>query len=220
MYLSVGCALMNVRVALAAAARANQVTRLPELDRPDLVARIALGDDGPLDQALAALNPVSNSARRIRRRFAADPVPDEFVAALVNAAATEGAVLHQVVDPDDRLTLARLSQKADAQQITDPAYRAELRAWTTSDPTRLDGVRAAVVPHVDGTSGDEVPIRDFDSQGAGWLPSETQSSARQCLLILGTEATVPTRGYAPGKRSNGYGSRSPAPALSRACSPR
>jgi hypothetical protein len=87
--------------------------------------------------------------------------------------------------------LARLSQKADAEQIASPAYRAELRAWTSNDPSRLDGVRAAAVPHVDGTSGDDVPIRDFDSQGAGWLPGDTHSSVSQCLLVLGTDADTP-----------------------------
>jgi hypothetical protein len=191
MYLSIGCALLNARVALAAAGRAAQVARFPEPDRPDLVARIVLGGGDPVDEALAALNPVVELRQTNRRRFAPDPVPDELVATVVNAAAAEGAVLHPVVRPDDRMALARLSQKADSQQITDPAYRAELRAWTNNDPTRRDGVRAAVVPHVDGSAADEVPIRDFDSQGAGWLPAETHSSAGQCLLILGTKGDDP-----------------------------
>jgi hypothetical protein len=191
MYLSVGCALMNARVALAAAGHATQVARLPEADRPDLAARIVLGGDEPADRTLAALNPVIELRQTNRRRFAEDAVPDQLVAALVAAAAAEGAVLHPIVDADDRSTLARLSQRADTMQIADPAYRAELRAWTNDDPARRDGVRAAVVPHVDGTSGDEIPIRDFDSQGVGGLPAETHSSAGQCLLILGTKADNP-----------------------------
>jgi hypothetical protein len=35
---------------------------------------------------------------------------------------------------------------------------------------------------------DDVPIRDFDTHGAGALPTETHSSVRQCLLLLGTAA--------------------------------
>jgi nitroreductase len=191
MYLSVGCALMNARVALAAAGQATQVARLPEVDRPDLAARIMLGGDEPADRSLAALNPVIELRQTNRRRFADDAVPDQLVAALVAAAAAEGAVLHPIVNADDRSTLARLSQRADTMQIADPAYRAELRSWTNNDPARRDGVRAAVVPHVDGTAGDEIPIRDFDSQGVGGLPAETHSSAGQCLLILGTKADNP-----------------------------
>jgi hypothetical protein len=92
-----------------------------------------------------------------------------------------------VLSDDDRLTLARLSQRADNVQYQDAAYRAELRAWTTDDPKRLDGVPARAVPHVDSGSGDEIPIRDFDSSGAGRLPTDTRSTRNQCLLLLGTD---------------------------------
>jgi hypothetical protein len=48
-----------------------------------------------------------------------------------------------------------------------------------------------VVPHVDGSARDDVPIRDFDSQGAGALPAKTQSGREQCLLLLGTNTESP-----------------------------
>lgn len=188
LHLSVGCALFNARVSLAASGYPSRVHRLPDADRRDLIARIDLDDGESVDPVLAALDHVVALRQTNRRRFARDPVPPELVSTLLSAAAAEGAVLHPIVTSDDRETLARLTQKADQLQITNPAYRAELRAWTTNDATRRDGVRAAVVPHVDGTSGDEVPIRDFDTQGAGCLPAETQSSAQQCLLVLGTDA--------------------------------
>jgi hypothetical protein len=191
MHLSTGCALFNARVSLAASACPTRIERLPDADHPELIARIDLDDAESVEPALAALDHVVELRQTNRRRFAADPVPPELVSTLVSAAATEGATLHPILDSDDRETLARLSQKADRLQITNAAYRAELRAWTTNDPTRPDGVRAAVVPHVDGTSGDEVPIRDFDTHGAGWLPAQTQSSAQQCLLVLGTGIDSP-----------------------------
>jgi hypothetical protein len=191
LHLSLGCALLNARVSLAADGCTATVLRLPEPGRPELVARIVFEDGDPVDPVLAALEPDIALRQTNRRRFTADPVPDELVGTLVRTAAGEGAQLHPVVDSEDRQALARLSQKADVAQISDPAYRAELRAWTSNDSTRLDGVRAAVVPHVDGTSGDEVPIRDFDTQGAGWLPAQTYSSADQCLLLLGTETDSP-----------------------------
>lgn len=191
LHVSAGCALLNARVSLAASGWASTVLRFPHPEHPELVAKIEIGVGDAADPALAALDPVVGLRQTNRRRFAPGSVPDDLVARLVSVAEEEGAVLHPVVDPEDRQALARLSQQADVQQITDPAYRAELRAWTSNDPTRLDGVRAAVVPHVDGSAGDEVPIRDFDSQGAGWLPAETQSSASQSLLVLGTDAETP-----------------------------
>jgi len=126
-----------------------------------------------------------------RRRFASGEVPPEVVDTLVSAAEREGAILDPVDLENDRMALARLVQRADSLEISDPAYRAELRAWTTTDPDRRDGVRALVVPHVDGTAGDEVPIRDFDSQGKGGLPAGTRSGRDQCLLILGTTTDRP-----------------------------
>jgi nitroreductase len=191
LFLSLGCALMNARVSLAAAGCSVQVVRVCDPDRPDLVARLVPDGLDAIDPELAALAPVIELRQTNRRRFTAGEVPADLIARLVEAAAAEGAVLHHVVEVDDRLALARLSQKADIAQITDPAYRAELRAWTNDAPGRRDGVRAAVVPHVDGTSGDEIPIRDFDTTGAGWLPAQTQSSTHQCLLVLGTESDTP-----------------------------
>jgi hypothetical protein len=47
-------------------------------------------------------------------------------------------------------------------------------------------VPAMAVPHVDAGANDDLPIRDFDSSGMGWLPVETRSSMDQCLLLLGT----------------------------------
>jgi len=189
--LSAGCALMNARVSLAASGCPSTILRLSDPERPELVARIEVGGDEPVDRVLAALDHVVELRQTNRRRFAPDPVPEDLVTTLVAAAADEGAALRPVVDSSDRRTLARLSQRADAQQISNPSYRAELRAWTTNDPARRDGVRAAAVPHVDGSSGDEVPIRDFDTQGAGWLPAQTHSSASQCLLVLGTAEDTP-----------------------------
>ena len=188
LYLSAGCALLNARVSLADSGVTSTVRRIPDQSNPELVARIEIGTGDAADPALAALDPAVELRQTNRRRFADDTVPEELLRTLQAGASAEGAVLHPVTDEVDRQTLARLNQKADVAQITNPAYRAELRAWTSNDPARLDGVRAAVVPHVDGTSGDEMPIRDFDTQGDGWLPAQTRSSASQCLLVLGTEA--------------------------------
>ena len=144
-----------------------------------------------VDRELAALDPVIGLRQTNRRRFASGEVPPEVVNTLVAAAERESAILHPVVLEDDRMALARLVQRADSHEISDPAYRAEFRTWTTTDPDRRDGVRALVVPHVDGTAGDDVPIRDFDSQGKGGLPPQTRSGRDQCLLILGTTTDRP-----------------------------
>jgi len=130
------------------------------------------------------LDPVIGLRRTNRRRFCDDPVAPELVNALIAAAGVEGAVIAPITHPDHRLATARLSQQADREQNADPAYRAEIRAWTTDDPDRRDGVPALAVPHVDFGANDDIPIRDFDARGTGWLPVETNSSMNQCLLLL------------------------------------
>jgi len=190
LHLSVGCAVFNARVSLAASGTNPAVRRLPDPAQLTLLASIDVGDEA-VDRELAVLDPVIGLRQTNRRRFASGEVPPEVVNTLVSAAEREGAILDPVDLEDDRMALARLVQRADSLEISDAAYRAELRAWTTTDPDRRDGVRALVVPHVDGTAGDDIPIRDFDSQGKGGLPAETRSGRDQCLLILGTTSDRP-----------------------------
>lgn len=185
--LSIGCALLNARVSIASAGRGVRVQRFAPGPGQTLAARLTLDSTAPVDLDLASLAPSIILRQTNRRQFATDAVPDDVLETMQVAATAEEALLRRVVDADELLTLARLMQRADAQQIADPRYRAELREWTTNDPARRDGVRAAAVPHVDGTSGDDVPIRDFDTSGAGWLPAATHSTTQQCLLVLGTE---------------------------------
>jgi len=146
----------------------------------------------PVDGGLAALDHVIELRQTNRRKFADDEVPPSVIEALEAAAALEGANIVVVRDPDQRVTVASLSQHADNVENLNPAYRAELRAWTTDDPDRRDGVPGLTVPHVDGTSEDDVPIRDFDTRGSGGLPTTTRSSKDQCLVLLCTNGDSPT----------------------------
>lgn len=181
--ISCGCAVFNARVALAAAGIAVDVDRRPDARRPELVARL-IATGGAADRNLAALESAVDARHTNRRRFLDEPVDADVVAALVAAARREDADLVPIETAEHRASVARLSQFADRYELADPAYRAELRSWTTDDPCRLDGVPASAVPMVDGTAADEIPIRDFDSAGMGWLPSDTHSSRQQCLLLL------------------------------------
>ncbi len=184
--LSCGCALFNARVALASSGYRATVERLADPSRPNLVARIVVHpSDGVGEPALALLDSAIEVRRTNRRQFSQDAVPEHVVAALVDAANREGAEVYPIVSQEDRMAAARLSQQADQLENADPAYRAELRAWTTDDLRRDDGVQAFAVPHVDAGAEDDLPIRDFDTRGMGWLPTRTKSSMNQCLLLLG-----------------------------------
>jgi hypothetical protein len=184
--ISCGCALLNARVALAAAGYDAHVQRFPDTTRPDLLARVTLPDEATGWVPIGELDTAIEQRRTNRRQFLDRAVPAEVVSALVEAASAEGAELFPIARPEHRLAAARLSQEAEKLETADRAYRAEIRAWTTTDPHRVDGVLMMTVPHVDASAGDDLPIRDFDSTGLGWLPVETRSSMNQCLLLLGT----------------------------------
>ena len=191
MTISVGCALLNARASLARDDVSVEVMRLPDHTDPDLMATIRPGiNTSEKDMALAALDAVAELRQTNRRRFADDDVPEQLLDVLERAAVAEGALVHVVRDPDQRVIVAALSQRADDIENLNSAYRAELRAWTTSDPRRVDGVPHLTVPHVDGSSGDEVPIRDFDTDGSGFLPAGTQSSRNQCLVLVCTNGDL------------------------------
>ena len=143
--ISCGSALMNARVSLASSGFGAMVERLPDRAQPDLLARITTADqhDVRID-ALAALDNVIELRQTNRRRFADDQVPAEVLEVLEHAATAEHSTLHLVSREEHRVAIAMLSQKADALENANPAYRAEIRAWTTTDPRRRDGVPSNV----------------------------------------------------------------------------
>lgn len=189
--ISCGCALFNIRVAMAAAGVGIRVERLPDPADPSLLARITLNSTVEPEHDLAVLDDAVDERRTNRRRFFDDPVPADFVDVLVDAANREATDAFVVKRPEDRIAVATLSQRADNIENADPAYRAELRAWTSDDPTRADGVPAFAVPHVDAGAEDDIPIRDFDTRGMGWLPTQTRSSMDQCLVLIGSMTEGP-----------------------------
>lgn len=189
--ISCGCALLNARVSLAASGFDPDVDRLPDGSRSDLLARLTLPASRSDWLPLGGLNEQVQRRQTNRRQFDDVPVERDVVFRLVDAAQGEGAVLGEVHGRERLDALARLAQRADAMENADPAYRAELRQWTTDDARRHDGVSAMVVPHVTGDAQDDVPIRDFDTHGIGWLPTVTRSSTKQTMFVLGTVADSP-----------------------------
>lgn len=191
--ISCGCALFNARIALAAAGAAHVVERFPDGVGSKVLARIRLLENVEPEPAhdLAELDVVAASRRTNRTRYQAAPAPQDLVDRLAAAAAAEGAILTSVHHEDDRASLAAVSKWADGVQNGDPAYRAELRRWISDDPDRTDGVPASAIPHVDGHSGDEIPLRDFDTRGSGRLPARTESTRHATIVVLGTDDDGP-----------------------------
>jgi hypothetical protein len=197
-WISCGCAAFNARVSLADDGVSVLVSRFPDGPQSPVFARLTMPNDQEVDdvadrarRALAHLSSAVALRRTNRTHFDDTPVPEEFISVLAAAARAEEGILTVIRHEDQRAALVQLSSRADAMEYADPRYRAELRRWTTEDPERTDGVSNTAVPHVDGNSGDEIPLRDFDTRGSGQLPARTQSTRHQTLLVLGTDGDSP-----------------------------
>ncbi|TFV71014.1 NAD(P)H nitroreductase [Blastococcus sp. CT_GayMR19] len=184
---SVGAALFNARVTLAAHGWAVDVQRCPSPDDPDLLAVLHL-IDGPPDPGLAVLDRLVPRRRTNRRTFDATVPTAAELRSFTAAAVAEGSVLVPVLTGEQHRLVARLTQEADAQQRADPAYLAELARWTSRAPAAGDGIVAAAVPHVDGSATDDVPMRDFDTRGDGALPPSSGMGTERTMLVLGTRS--------------------------------
>jgi hypothetical protein len=183
--ISCGCAVMNARVAIAAAGFEPLVERLPYQGKPNVLARLTVGDPRPAGRN-AALDLAIDRRHTNRRAFMDEPVPASIVNRLVGAVRDEGAVLVPVTSPNHRRLVADLTAQAARIESEDPAYIDEIRTWTTDDPRRLDGVQAASVPYAGAgaTHNGSSPIRSFDVRGMGWLPSAADFTTAESLFVL------------------------------------
>jgi nitroreductase len=158
LHLSVGAALLNLRVAILAHGRQPLTWLFPRAAAPDLVARVVLGP------GLHASDTVRQLARAIPRRhtnrrpFADVPVARPVLAELRDAARAEGGLL-TIADPVQRDAVLSLVRAAEHRWFARPDYWTELAAWTLAATGRTDGVP----PEAFGpwSAAESVPLRDF-----------------------------------------------------------
>jgi hypothetical protein len=128
--ISCGCALLNLRVALAAAGFPSRPDLLPGDDDPDLLARIDLSVNISADsQSLASLADSIGNRRTFRKKFSNEKVSAEVFEMLKEAALLEGASLKQINDASQVESVAGLVEEGDRRLWADPAWRKELSSW-------------------------------------------------------------------------------------------
>jgi hypothetical protein len=171
--ISCGCAVLNARASLAASGFAAKVERFPDRYRRDLVARIGVdGSPDADDGELAALHPALEARQTNRLPFFDEPVPPDVAIAIGDAATHEATEAYLVTDPAERAALTELSAMACEADATDPARRAELRAWTSDDPGRRDGVPSTAIPTLTDpieASACLVVLGSAEDTGPAWL---------------------------------------------------
>ena len=189
MLVSVGAAVFNLRVAVRACGRENRVWFMPDLNEPDLAARVMLERAVAPPAGAVALAGAIPRRHTNRRPFADRPVPYGTMEELAAAAELEHALL-MTVDPALRDGVLSLTRTADNRMRSEPSYRTELAAWTTPGGVgRRDGVpRQAFAPRdTDGA----LPLRDF-AFGHGAPRATVAFEPEPTLILLYTTGDTPT----------------------------
>ncbi|GAA4856138.1 Acg family FMN-binding oxidoreductase [Pseudonocardia benzenivorans] len=137
-----GAALFTLRLALLGAGIRPLVSILPDRDRPDLIASVRRSGDRPAGPRMLQLLDAVPRRRTNRNPFADVEVSTVARYELRRAAVEEGAWLDLVTDPETRWELSDLARWAHEKQVADPAFAAELEAWTGHTADRPDGVPA------------------------------------------------------------------------------
>jgi nitroreductase len=186
--ISVGAAILNLRVALLGHGRTPILRIFPDPRRPDLVARVTVGSVTVPDPTVRALLSAIPRRHTNRHPFTAASVPGPVIDELAAAAAAEGATL-AVADPIGRDAVLGLAATAEEWQRAEAGYRDELTAWTAPPYGRRDGVPAqAFGPH---DRYESVPLRDFGLTQPLLHRRDATFEAHPSVVVLRTAADGP-----------------------------
>lgn len=180
--ISCGAALLNLRVAVAAAGLECEISLLPDFHDADCLAALSVRRLPVPNSPDAALAAAIASRRTWRKPFTPEPVAPAIVEALVAAAAKEGAWLQVLASDESRHAAAVLVAEGDAAQWANPSWRRELSAWM-HPRRRGDGltVPALALPLAHAV------VRSFDIGHGVGARDQQLADASPLLVVLGTE---------------------------------
>ncbi|GGM68129.1 Acg family FMN-binding oxidoreductase [Dactylosporangium sucinum] len=163
--LSCGAALHHACVTLAAGGADFAVELLPDDRAPDLMAIIRYRGETEPSPAAQRLRDAIAARRSDRRPFSGTRVPEAALERVRDAAQRAGARLH-LVRAEELVEVIAAAGRSAAEEMADPAYRAELLAWLRPPGVGRDGVPVDTIAR---PGLRPVPIRDFTA--AGYVPA-------------------------------------------------
>ncbi|MBP0450607.1 hypothetical protein J5Y04_13785 [Kitasatospora sp. RG8] len=189
MHVSVGAAVLNLRVAARHIGWAPDVRLLPDPADPDLFATVRLDETSPVRlPGTEALYDAIWRRHSIRTPFTGQPVPADVLDQLVMAARAEETVL-RLPGRDETARLLELTAEAERRNTTDPAQRTESRNWIRSGDVPPYGIPAHALGPQDRDG--RLPMRDF----AALRPVEHQQPAtfehEPVIAVLTTDGDRP-----------------------------
>ncbi|WP_327064887.1 Acg family FMN-binding oxidoreductase [Kitasatospora sp. NBC_01302] len=189
LYISVGAAVLNLRLAAQDLGWAPEVTLLPDPGDPDLLAAVVLAQPAGAAPAVPArLREAIGQRHSQREPFTDQAVPTAVLTELAEAARAEDAWLY-FPDSGERRRLLELTAEAERRSVTDPARSAESRSWIRGPGAAPYGIPPEALGPQDAAG--RIPMRDY----AGLRPAEHRAPAEfetdPCLAVLATRGDHP-----------------------------
>jgi len=191
--MSCGCALLSLRIAVAAYGYVCMVKTFPGNSHADLLARVTISP-AALPEEDGFLEPSISSRRTYRRSFDNKAISAAIRSSLIDAAFREHCDLQFFDELSQRSALATLVSEADAMQWENPDWRRELAGWIR--PRRHgDGiaVNSLLVPVTRSM------IRNFDLGQRVSAKNRELFEASPLLAVISTSGDTPTHWLAAGQ---------------------
>lgn len=187
--MSCGAALFHLRLALRHFRYAAPVELLPDPRRPDLLARVELGDWCQPTRGEEELFHAITVRRTHRGPFEPIVVPAELVADMQREAARGGARLVVVAAPRLKQHLADLIARADRTQFTHRTFRREVAAWVRDNHSDAhDGIPGYALGLGEaGAVAEPLIVRGFDVGRLQGSWDHQLAATAPVLVVLGTE---------------------------------
>ena len=190
---SCGGALYHAQIGARVQGLVPEIVRLPDGEDSDLLARITVAGERPPTQQERDIFAAISERHTDRRPFGTDSLPRTVVDEVRAAVEEQGAFLHSFDRRDDRIELAAMLSRSDAQEDTNPAYQEELRRWTRTDPDAVDGVPRYAVAADEDSRQSEFTVRNFDvADQAAEISVQSENVEHPAVLLIGTDTDTRT----------------------------
>ncbi|MFI8977010.1 Acg family FMN-binding oxidoreductase [Nocardia asteroides] len=185
--ISCGAVLHHVRTAFAAAHWHTEVTRFPDPDRPDLLARIEFQPWA--DPPMAELRRAEAIDRRYTDRLPMDaPIGLDSVLSPLDKVLAPHELSLDLLTDDVRPRLATASEQSDALRHYDMQYQAEIR-WWAGHSEHSDGVPPSALPSESELARVGV-ARTFPTPGRSARRADSVDNARLAVLASADESPL------------------------------
>ncbi|MET7481702.1 hypothetical protein [Streptomyces sp. NPDC005538] len=182
LHLSVGCALFNLRLAVAHHGWEPVTRVLPSPAEPGLLAAVRLGGPTRISPAPGLYDAVWRR-HSSRFPFSERPLPTALLSELAEAAHADGALLG-FADPDERDRLLRVTLEAERRTTADRDRSSESRRWVREPDAAALGIPPTAVGPQDYR--DRVPMRDFGAHRHPAALAARVFEERPTIAVLST----------------------------------